>query len=113
MRYAMLLVAVALPWCGSVLAAEPTVIFEDPFDGKLAEGWTWLRENPDAWRIQEDALEIQVEPGVANTVKNALLRPAPDRGKGKYARSTPSSDTAPNLLRRLTGRDLIGRLTGR
>jgi len=48
MRFAMLLVALALPWCGSALAAEPTVLFEDPFDGELADGWTWLRENPDA-----------------------------------------------------------------
>jgi hypothetical protein len=30
-------------------------------------------------------LEILVEPGVAGTVRNALLRPAPDRLNGKYA----------------------------
>lgn len=70
---------------GSLLAAEPRVIFEDRFDGKLGEGWTWLRENPQTWRIKDGAMEIRVEPGVAGTVKNALLRKAPDRTKGKFA----------------------------
>jgi sucrose-6-phosphate hydrolase SacC (GH32 family) len=27
-------------------AAEERVVFEDRFDGKLGEGWSWLRENP-------------------------------------------------------------------
>ena len=60
------------------------VIFEDNFDGKLDEGWSWLRENPDYWRIRDGGLEIRVEPGVADTVRNALLRPAPDRGEGTF-----------------------------
>jgi len=61
------------------------IIFEDNFDGKLGEGWSWLRENPDSWSIQNGGLEILVEPGVADTVKNALLRPAPDRNDGTFA----------------------------
>jgi hypothetical protein len=64
---------------------EPQVIFEDRFDGKLDEGWTWLRENPEAWRISEEGLEIRVEPGHAQTVRNALVRPAPDRREGSFA----------------------------
>ncbi|NQT81671.1 GH32 C-terminal domain-containing protein [bacterium] len=64
---------------------EERILFEDRFDGKLADGWTWLRENPQAWRIRKDTLEIRVEPGVAHTVKNALLRPAPNRTQGKFA----------------------------
>lgn len=70
---------------GSLPAAEPKPIFEDQFKGKLAEGWSWLREDSKTWRIQDDALEICVEPGVAPTVKNALVRKAPDRSKGKFA----------------------------
>jgi hypothetical protein len=86
----LLLVAVSLQ------AGEPKVVFEDGFDGKLGDGWTWLRENPDNWRIKDDALEICVEPGVAPTVKNALLRKAPDRGKGKFAIDvTVTSNTKP------------------
>jgi len=69
----------------SLEGAEPKVIFEDRFDAKPAEGWTWLRENPGGWRVRDSALEIRVEPGVAPTVKNALVRPAPDRRKGKFA----------------------------
>lgn len=66
-------------------AAEPKVVFEDAFAGKLDEGWTWIREDADAWRLKDDALEIRVEPGVAQTVKNALVRPAPDRMQGTFA----------------------------
>lgn len=70
---------------GRASAADSPVVFSDRFSGKLGEGWLWLRENPAAWRLAENALEIRVEPGVAQTVKNALLRPAPDRLKGRYA----------------------------
>lgn len=60
-------------------------VFEDRFEGRLEQGWTWLRENPGAWRLREGALEIRVEPGLADTVRNALVREAPDRGDGAYA----------------------------
>ncbi len=66
-------------------AAEPKAVFEDPFDGKLGDGWSWLREDSGAWRIKEGALEIRIQPGVAATVKNALVRKAPDRREGKFA----------------------------
>jgi hypothetical protein len=66
-------------------ADRQKVVFEDCFDNKPAAGWKWLRENPKAWRINDGALEIRVQPGVARTVKNALVRRAPDRSRGKYA----------------------------
>jgi hypothetical protein len=69
----------------TLFAAEPEVVFKDDFSKKLAEGWSWLRESPKAWRIKDDALEIRVEPGKAHTVKNALLRKAPDRRQGTFA----------------------------
>jgi hypothetical protein len=70
-----------------LLAAEDAgkVVFEDPLKGKPAAGWEWLRENPAAWRPTDKGLEIRVEPGLADTVKNALVRPAPDRSAGRYA----------------------------
>lgn len=80
---------------GSLAAAEPSMLFEDTFAGKLGDGWTWLRENPAAWRVQKDGLEIRVEPGVAHNVKNALLRAAPDRGKKKYAVEVTVTFTTP------------------
>ncbi|HUT94614.1 MAG TPA: hypothetical protein VMY37_34480 [Thermoguttaceae bacterium] len=79
-----------------LLAAEPEVVFQDDFSKKPADGWSWLRENPKAWRIQDEALEICVEPGKANTVKNALVREAPDRSKGTFAMEvTVTSTTKP------------------
>jgi hypothetical protein len=79
----MLLALIVL--CAWAMAAEPKVVFEDKFEGKLAEGWRWLREDPATWRLREGALEIRVEPGVAHNVKNALVRVAPDRREGKFA----------------------------
>ncbi len=70
--------------CGWLLAAEPEVVFRDGFKEKLGKGWKWIREEPKAWRIKDKALEIRVQPGKAGTVKNALVRKAPDRSKGKY-----------------------------
>lgn len=91
--FVLLFAALALPVV--LTAGEPRVVFEDSFKGKLGEGWTWLRENPKAWRIAKDALEIRVEPGVARSVKNALLRPAPDRSKGRFAVEVTVTFTTP------------------
>ncbi|MFV1968617.1 MAG: hypothetical protein ACC628_24615 [Pirellulaceae bacterium] len=82
----LLLVSIAtLLLVTPLVAAEEMVICEDRFEGKLAEGWSWLREHADGWRIKDNGLEIRVEPGVAHNVKNALVRKAPDRNTGKYA----------------------------
>ncbi|MBK9140408.1 MAG: hypothetical protein IPM17_16880 [Verrucomicrobia bacterium] len=66
-------------------AAEPAVVFADAFDHRLADGWTWLREAPEFWCLREGALEIRVQPGDAQTVRNALVRPSPDRRQGRFA----------------------------
>lgn len=70
---------------GLAKAGEPEVVFADSLKGKLGEGWSWLREDPAAWRITPKGLEIRVLPVNKDTVKNALLRPVPDRAHGKYA----------------------------
>ncbi|MBM3215982.1 hypothetical protein FJZ36_13815 [Candidatus Poribacteria bacterium] len=73
-----------------------TILFEDRFQGKLGDGWSWLREHEGFWRIANGGLEIRVEPGVADTVRNALLRQAPDRSTGSYAiEVTVSNHTLP------------------
>ena len=79
-----LVIAWAVFGLAAARAAEQ-VVFEDRFDAKPGEGWQWLREDPAAWRVQNGALEIRVQPGVANTVKNALVRKAPDRRGAKFA----------------------------
>ena len=55
-------------------SSDEQIIFSDDFDGELDPSWTWLRENPGRWRFRDDGLEIMVEPGLAGTVRNALLR---------------------------------------
>ncbi len=64
---------------------DEQTVFEDDFDGSVADSWTWLREHPGFWRFAEGGLEIRVEPGLKDTVRNALLRPAPDRSTGTFA----------------------------
>src|SRR5205807_2448523 len=47
------------------VAAEdtPKVLFEENFAGKLGEGWQWLRERPEHWRIADGTLIIDTLPG--------------------------------------------------
>jgi hypothetical protein len=85
-----LLLATAINW-----AAAQQVVFEDRFDGRIDEGWSWIRENTEAWRLRNNALEIRVQPGDANSVKNALVRPAPDRSQGKFAIDLTVTTTRP------------------
>lgn len=64
---------------GASLAAE--VLFHEPFAGALKPGWSWVRENPKAWRVATNALEIRIEPGNMwggeNSGKNILVRDLP------------------------------------
>ena len=86
---------VLTPIIKSQVSREP-VIFEDDFEGKPGEGWNWLREDSKTWRIKDGGLEILVQPGVAHNVKNALVRQAPDRNKGKFAFDvTVTNNTVP------------------
>jgi len=85
MRHTVLILFMVLGGQSLAGDGEPEVLLHDSLKGKLAEGWEWLRENPKTWRHTENGLEIRVEPGLAATVKNALVRKAPDRSQGKYA----------------------------
>jgi regulation of enolase protein 1 (concanavalin A-like superfamily) len=66
--------------------ASAEVLFEEKFDGKLAPGWSWVRENPKAWRVAGGVLEIRVEPGnmwgPENSGKNVLARELPESRTG-------------------------------
>ena len=70
----------------TIAAAGGTELFRDDFHGKLAEGWSWVREHPEAWRVTDDGLEIRVEPGnlwgKANTARNVLVRSLPEGHDG-------------------------------
>lgn len=75
-----LLATLALP--GATHGSE-AYMFQDNFNGKLGDGWSWRRENPKTWRVRDNALEIRIEPGnmwgPQNDGKNILLRPAPEQ----------------------------------
>lgn len=68
----------------ALTAHGETVLFADPFQGKLAEGWRVLREDPAAMRVADGALELRVQPGNmwggANDARNVLVVPLPDAG---------------------------------
>lgn len=59
-------------------ADKEVVLFSEQFDGELDESWEWLREDPEDWRLLENALEIRARPGDGNSVRNALLRFVPE-----------------------------------
>ena len=65
----------------AVAAEPPKVLFEDHFAGKLGEGWQWLRERPEHWRIADGSLIIDTLPGSywlkENSGQNTLLRKPP------------------------------------
>lgn len=65
------------------------ILFQDYFQNKLAEGWNWVRENPEGWRTTEEGLEILVEPGNMwggeNNARNVLVRPLPEFESGKLS----------------------------
>ena len=65
--------------------ANEAILFQDDLKNSLADDWAWLRQHSDYWRHTPEGLEIRVEPGKADDVKNALLRPAPDRAQGAFA----------------------------
>ena len=65
--------------------ANEAILFQDDLKNSLADDWAWLRQHSDYWRHTPEGLEIRVEPGKADDVKNALLHPAPDRAQGAFA----------------------------
>ena len=71
----------ALGLLAATTGSAGEILFQDDFKGKLADGWSWRREDPAAWRVTERGLEIRVQPGNmwggANNAKNVLVRPAP------------------------------------
>ncbi|MCX7872612.1 MAG: hypothetical protein N2487_04940 [Verrucomicrobiae bacterium] len=83
-KMSVLILLLAVLGINSAEIAEE-VVFEETFDGKLKDGWRWIREESEDWRIKDGALEICVRPGDSQSVRNALVRSAPDRTQGKYA----------------------------
>jgi len=64
------------------LAVAAETVFVERFQGKLGDGWRWLREQPDAWRISPGGLEVRMLPGnmwgPPNNARNVLVYSLPD-----------------------------------
>jgi len=66
---------------------------QDGFEGKLGEGWSWLREEPQGWRFRDGRLEMRVGHGTIERATNVLLRDAPPTSQGPVvAEVTVSND---------------------
>jgi regulation of enolase protein 1 (concanavalin A-like superfamily) len=56
------------------------VVFRDAFEGDLDSEWSWLREAPEAWRLEANRLRIRALPGTLwgarNDARNVLLGPS-------------------------------------
>jgi len=68
----------------AIAVADDGIFFEDPLQKKLKDGWTWLREVPDHWRITDNALEIKMEPRSGDNVRNILFRKPPKKDAGSF-----------------------------
>jgi hypothetical protein len=64
---------------GADESPKEKVLFEERFAGGLGKGWSWLREEPKAWKIEEGALVLRTLPDYLhanfNDSRNVLLRP--------------------------------------
>ena len=75
-------------WADEPMKDKPVkekVLFEEQFTGDLGKEWSWVREEPTAWRIEKGALVLRTLPGYlharSNNSKNVLLRPLPESDK--------------------------------
>ena len=94
--YSGLFLSAALQNSVESFAGETKLVFQDNFDGQLADGWNWIRPNPAHWNVCDGNLQIRVVPGRADTVKNALVRQAPPRSEASYAIDvTVANDSIP------------------
>jgi regulation of enolase protein 1 (concanavalin A-like superfamily) len=80
LRRILLAVSVSLTAFTVLIHAEE-LLFQDDFKSGLGPGWTWIRENRQAWRTSEYGLEVKIEPGnmwgPQNDAHNVLVRPVP------------------------------------
>ena len=77
-------VAVALGASSGAAADKLTaekILFEEKFTGKLEDGWSWVREDPQNWRLEDGDLVLRTPSGYLhakyNNSRNVLLRELP------------------------------------
>ena len=74
-----LLIPVFAIFTGIASSQQEKVLFAEQFAGKLDKEWSWVREDPKAWKLQDGVLVIKNLPGYLhakyNNSQNILLRP--------------------------------------
>jgi beta-xylosidase len=77
---------IGIPVIGTAAIAladdKPKVLFDEKFASPLSAGWHWVREDPNAWKVENGKLMLRSVPGhvdglKANNARNVLLRQAP------------------------------------
>jgi regulation of enolase protein 1 (concanavalin A-like superfamily) len=100
LTFAGLVVLGVLAGSGLLTADEPKVLFEEKFTDKLDKNWSWVREEPKAWRLDKGALVLDVLPGslwmTQHSAKNVLLRPAPLAPKDGFVIEVQLENTPKN-----------------
>ncbi|MFC1996339.1 hypothetical protein ACFLXI_01865 [Chloroflexota bacterium] len=75
-------------------------LFEENFVTRLDKDWIWIHEDPDAWKIADDALHLRTLPGTlwgdANNANNFLLRPVKNFTNGFATRVAVTNE--PQLM---------------
>jgi hypothetical protein len=70
-------------------APRQRILFEDHFNGKLGDGWFWVHEDKENWRIEGGKLQIRATGGSSfredHDGKNYLLRTPPDVKDGELS----------------------------
>ena len=71
------------------VSAQEKILFADPFVDKLADGWSWVREDPKGWRLDKKTLVVRTSRGglwgTDNNGGNIALRTPPEVKEGKLA----------------------------
>jgi len=83
------LVAAGLVMPGATILAAERPVFVEEFGPQLSPGWSWVREDPQGWRLEDGALVMQVSTGGVwenhNNDRNVLLRAVPAEALPAFA----------------------------
>ena len=79
-----------LAWASALAQDAEKVVFTEPFADKLDKGWSWVREDAKAWRIDKGMLVIKTSTGSLwqgqNNNRNILVRPLPQTKRARRRR---------------------------
>ena len=73
---------------GGVAEEKEKALFEERFGDRLGDGWSWVREDAKAWKLDKGALVLRTSTGGLwmkdNSSKNLLLRTPPEVKEGGF-----------------------------